>query len=318
MYTTEETYVKSLQLCTMLYLEPITQWITASSAARLQGVVVMKMIQFYKNILQLHTLFLINLRNRFKSWSEHQKIGDLTITITPCLRMYKLYGEDYENMLKLLDNFKRSSSTYRSIIKEGDNHPLNKLALESMLILPIQRIPRYVLLIQELTKRTENDHPDFVPLTKSLTALKKTSEDLNTAILQGEKRLKCIEISKLIKWEDLVVPHRYYINELTLEVNNGKKQEQQRLIIFNDLLLFLSDTPEPVKLDTISIDSHLVLKDESETSLILQSNSSGILKSKTTTTLTFPSEDKKTEFFSMLSKEMKIQEQANQSRNRKM
>jgi len=45
---------------------------------------------------------------------------------------------------------------------------LKRLPFDSFQILPIQRIPRYQLLIKELLKYTEEDHPDFPNLTKSL------------------------------------------------------------------------------------------------------------------------------------------------------
>lgn len=36
-----------------------------------------------------------------------------------------------------------------------------KLGLDNLLIAPIQRLPRYEMLIQRLLKHTEENHPDF-------------------------------------------------------------------------------------------------------------------------------------------------------------
>ena len=48
-----------------------------------------------------------------------------------------------------------------------------KLGLDQLLIKPVQRIPRYELLIQRLLKHTESSHPDHDLLT---TALKEVHE----------------------------------------------------------------------------------------------------------------------------------------------
>ena len=38
---------------------------------------------------------------------------------------------------------------------------LNKLDFNSLLIKPIQRLPKYVLLFKDLLKHTPEDHPDY-------------------------------------------------------------------------------------------------------------------------------------------------------------
>jgi len=53
-------------------------------------------------------------------------------------------------------------------------HPLfiqiceKKSNVENLIITPIQRIPRYTLLLQDLLKKTSKDHPDYADIDKSL------------------------------------------------------------------------------------------------------------------------------------------------------
>tara|TARA_R110002050_G_scaffold171345_2_gene303342 strand:- start:2625 stop:2867 length:243 start_codon:yes stop_codon:yes gene_type:complete len=44
---------------------------------------------------------------------------------------------------------------------------LQGLTLEALLIQPIQRLPRYVMLVTDLLKRTEESHPDHANLSKA-------------------------------------------------------------------------------------------------------------------------------------------------------
>ena len=46
----------------------------------------------------------------------------------------------------------------------------------SLLIQPIQRIPRYRLLFEELLKRTPNEHPDYEPLSKTLASIQEVKD----------------------------------------------------------------------------------------------------------------------------------------------
>ena len=54
--------------------------------------------------------------------------------------------------------------------------------LESFLILPVQRIPRYMLLLDALLKFTPPDHPDFNNLTEAIAKVKSVADHLNQAV----------------------------------------------------------------------------------------------------------------------------------------
>ena len=47
--------------------------------------------------------------------------------------------------------------------------------LYSLLIQPIQRIPRYRLLFEELLKNTPEFHPDYEPMSKTLQSIQDVS-----------------------------------------------------------------------------------------------------------------------------------------------
>lgn len=51
-------------------------------------------------------------------------------------------------------------------IKKNPNN--SNLDLEDYLIKPVQRLPKYVLLLKLLVKKTEADHPDYLNITKLL------------------------------------------------------------------------------------------------------------------------------------------------------
>ena len=58
--------------------------------------------------------------------------------------------------------------------------------MRSYLIMPIQRIPRYLLLVKELLKNTPEDHPDFVSLAEAQQGIDDAANHMNVAIKQRE------------------------------------------------------------------------------------------------------------------------------------
>jgi len=59
--------------------------------------------------------------------------------------------------------------------------------LEAILIMPIQRVPRYRLLLQELQKATRKKDPAYERLSEALEIIKEVATELNAAIRQYEK-----------------------------------------------------------------------------------------------------------------------------------
>lgn len=57
----------------------------------------------------------------------------------------------------------------------------SRLALDDLLIKPVQRIPRYVLFIKDLLKHTAVTHPDHAPLQQALGELTTLVECVNAS-----------------------------------------------------------------------------------------------------------------------------------------
>ncbi len=43
-----------------------------------------------------------------------------------------------------------------------------RLSINDFLIKPVQRLPKYVILLKDLLKHTPKDHPDYNNITKAL------------------------------------------------------------------------------------------------------------------------------------------------------
>lgn len=58
--------------------------------------------------------------------------------------------------------------------------------------MPVQRIPRHILLLTDLAKHTPPDHPDYAALSKAVERAKEVADVINDAKGRAESNTKVI------------------------------------------------------------------------------------------------------------------------------
>jgi len=119
--------------------------------------------------------------------------------------------------------------------------------------MPVQRLPRYVLLMTDLKKYTAPGHPDVEYLTELLPKLQATVSELNKGIdPQKEANMsKNIEIAKSISGEgveDIVRGERVFVMEgpikqmCAVSAKTGKEKSSHKgyCFLFNNLIVLCS------------------------------------------------------------------------------
>jgi len=108
--------------------------------------------------------------------------------------------------------------------------------------LPIQRIPRYVLLLTDLLQHTDKNHPDYDSLFKSTEAMKNVAVDINTEITKAEARAQCLNIQELFDTKfntkplpisSLVEAHRVFIKDGHLTKQCRSERKLRRFFFFS-------------------------------------------------------------------------------------
>ncbi|TGZ61565.1 hypothetical protein CRM22_007922 [Opisthorchis felineus] len=77
-------------------------------------------------------------------------IDEAFLLIAPCLKLYADYSRRYQTVLVLLETCIALSPDLHRFISQQESLPEVDLQLSALLIMPIQRIPRYSLMLQEL------------------------------------------------------------------------------------------------------------------------------------------------------------------------
>jgi len=79
--------------------------------------------------------------------------------------------------------------------------------------MPVQRIPRYKLLLEDLLKKTVETHPDYLNIKKAYQVIENVATFVNETIRQHEMFITMLDIQKSLTGFDevLLVPGRTFI-----------------------------------------------------------------------------------------------------------
>lgn len=208
---------------------------------------------FYQipEILRSHEYFLALLTERRKDWNSSQNIGDLFVncfTHQPMSEIYTAFINNWTHAKECIRIASSSKGSFRTFLDTASREHKGKLTLDALLIMPVQRIPRYELLIKELLKHTDTKHSDYQLLITAQNQIHELAlkiDAVDEESKQLEKTLNKIrEIESLIERSreiELASPDRYFIRYDFVTIPGGLGTKKERcLFLFSDLLLITS------------------------------------------------------------------------------
>jgi len=154
--------------------------------------------------------------------------------MTDFLKVYTEYINNYNDSLAVLNECKKNKA-FVSFVTKLSSASQNKLDLASYLIQPIQRIPRYNLLLDDLIKHTPKDHADHADLLSALAKIKHIAAFLNenARLEMNKSKITSIQDSIFGNNGDLVGWNRTFVREGKIKVD-GKSVF---VFLFSDMLI---------------------------------------------------------------------------------
>ena len=114
------------------------------------------------------------------------------------LSLYKSYLPRITEAMKLKEN--------KSIFKAFSNSEYaNNLRFDSVLIIPVQHSPRYVLLLREIIKVTPESHPDYEDLVNTFDLVDETIQKLNNEVTILQKKQELVNFESLLIILDIIM-----------------------------------------------------------------------------------------------------------------
>lgn len=239
--STERVYVEHLEFMFKHILQPLRTAVEANNPILTDNEIRL-IFSETEVLLNYNRLLLVQLEQRVLKWNVHQCLGDIFLQIAGYLKIYSQYVSHYNEAMRVLTECKKQKP-FRKFLDElkKKSHDLEHRGLEDYLIRPVQRIPRYHLLLQDLVRHTTPDHPDYANLHAASQKVQAVAEYMNEKKREAENIMKVTEIQEMIdgEFEPLARPHRRFIKESQLqEVTKGTTRKHNVVVfLFNDLLV---------------------------------------------------------------------------------
>eukprot|EP01111_Echinosteliopsis_oligospora_P018834 TRINITY_DN8855_c0_g1_i2.p1 TRINITY_DN8855_c0_g1~~TRINITY_DN8855_c0_g1_i2.p1 ORF type:complete len:671 (+),score=196.02 TRINITY_DN8855_c0_g1_i2:55-2013(+) len=189
-------------------------------------------------ILAYNGTLLDDLKPRIEQWRALQVFGDIFLRVVVFLKVYTQYVKNYQASLELLIQLKENKQ-FSQLLKELEAHPdCAGMSIGSYLICPVQRIPRYSLLLADLVKNTWPTHPDYETLCQVLKQIQEIASYVNEKKREAENLAKVVEIqNNLLKCEKIAEPHRRFVKEGPLTIVKEGLPQVRMFYLFNDILI---------------------------------------------------------------------------------
>ena len=196
-------------------------------------------------IIKVNESFLKQFEPMMESWNDNCCIAPIFITFSGVMKMYNQYYFGYDRASQILAELRKNKAwtTFcrdRAVLSDaGTVQPL-----ESLLIMPVQRIPRYCLLLKELLKATPQDHCDYKATLEAKDLYESLGNYVNARQKEGSEVYYVRFLNNVLygnKTSLVDNPERRYIAKFIVYLK--KNLEKKRFfIIFNDLCLLTQYT----------------------------------------------------------------------------
>ncbi|XP_055926414.1 spermatogenesis-associated protein 13-like isoform X5 [Argiope bruennichi] len=191
---TERDYVKHLKDVVEGYLKQVHRRPDMFSKERIETV--------FGNIKEIYTFqsqFLKELEECLDKESPHlSQIGNCFLNHKEEFKIYSQYCNNHPLAVSELQELYCDSQYIHFFEACRLLQEMIDISLDGFLLTPIQRICKYPLQLAELLKFTDENHPDHVPVSNALAAMKEVAELVN----ERKRRMECLE--RLAEWQSTI------------------------------------------------------------------------------------------------------------------
>ncbi|KAK2962122.1 putative Titin like protein [Blattamonas nauphoetae] len=183
--STERSYVEQLSTFMSVFVEPCRKRKDELGVTDDQLKTIFGPIQI---ILETNKELLQSLAESVEE-NSGSTIGPVITQMAGYLNCYKPYIKNYARASSTLEQVKKKNKAFRKFLQKCSNDRLSmNFPIESFLILPVQRLPRYKMLLESLLKNTLPDNPQFTQIEKAFETISALAESVNAECHESEER----------------------------------------------------------------------------------------------------------------------------------
>eukprot|EP01134_Creolimax_fragrantissima_P007519 CFRG7519T1 len=239
---TEVSYVRLLRMIQLWYIKPLTAAANKSQEYLAPVITLDEIDKIFSNAQDLyyyHRDLLLSMQERFDKWHHEQLLGDIFLPMADThLDAYIQYVNDYDRSIETLSALRLQPAMKRFLEERRESRGI-KEDLSDLLITPVQRIPRYSMLLEQILKYTPVKHPDAANLKNALATIKRVADTINER--KRAKQLVEQLATKVVGCpEPIAISSRYLIT--VCDMLDVCKSKVRRLFLCNDCILITTAT----------------------------------------------------------------------------
>lgn len=153
---TEECYVGQLEVILEFFVKPTLEKNLLSHE------------DFETLFGNIKTIYKINKELLSELTKGNDHVAQAFSKIAPLFKCYSFYASGYRRSLELLQNCHKRNAKFSKFLEMQETRPEVQSKLSYLLIAPIQRVPRYKLLLQSLCKLSSRFESDYITFSGEL------------------------------------------------------------------------------------------------------------------------------------------------------
>ncbi|KAJ3433768.1 faciogenital dysplasia protein [Anaeramoeba flamelloides] len=250
---TERNYVEGLKTLIDLFVNPLTK-LSGTDKEIISKEEIKTIFSDCQVILSFHEILLKDFESCFpnsqsipKKQTLNQKLNTFAQVFQKNLKWMSFYGSYANKYPKSLVQLKkcRKKKKFRHFIQEAEsNERCHRLRIDDFLVSPLQRVPRYKLLLERLVKKTTKNTQEYKCLKNVYDQICSTAHKINEKKRDAENSFRVYEISEKLVTDgsediNLFQWYRRLVKEgpLIRVKKNRKKNQSFMIFLFNDFLL---------------------------------------------------------------------------------
>ena len=170
---------------------------------------------------------------------------------------YSPYINPFDQLRQIVDSNLKSNPQFKELCITKTTKPLSPDGITSLMILPIQRIPRYVMMMKDIVDYTPQSKRTKELLEVRLKICKKANEIDQNKKEYGQQKDAEKENKNIIHYEEMVTKYncindkRRLIGKFEVNVFNGESIGKFVLILYNDIFILTHPKDDKYKVHTI-------------------------------------------------------------------
>lgn len=185
--TSEASYLQQLETIMKFFMEPLKSKDYVSQA---------EWNALFGNV---ETLYRVNGALLEELKVNPENVAAAFLKLAPYFKLYSVYAYDYKQIVSFLQEMHRSNPRLAAFILTQETRPEVSNKLAALLIVPIQRIPRYRLLLQEVLSHTTPFQQDYYTLQNALQEVERTARHINGLVQEQENMEKMLQLQKSLR-----------------------------------------------------------------------------------------------------------------------